>query len=596
LLTSGDGYIEVTLAEANLSRIVGLSRGDADQGYADVDFSYEVRNDGLLSVREYGVAQTTVGSYSTGDVLRIGVQGGVVQYWNNGTLLFVSTQPPRYPLQVDTSLYSVNSTVNNAVLAGTNLIDAPENVVWTSAVGVAVSGNNLTKTAPGGWDAGAVSTRQLTSGDGYMEVTLAETNLSRIVGLSRGNTDQGYADVDFSFEIRSDALLTVREFGTALATFGPYATGDILRIAVEGGAVKYYQNATLLYTSSTTPTYPLLVDTSLFSTASTIKEAVMWGITSVPGENVTWTHAVAVAVTGNSLTKSSANAWDGGAVSTRAIGSGDGSVEVIAGETNTDRRFGLSRGDASQHYTDIDYALAVRSDAGLSVWEGSTFVGAVGTYVTGDLLRIVVQGGVVKYYKNATLLYTSTVPPKYPLLVDTALYTMGSTMKNAVISGNLVTAEEPVVWTNAVGVTASGSDLTKTGGAGWDAGASSTRAIQSGDGYMEVTVAEVVLSRIAGLSRGDTDQTKADVDYGVEISADGLLYVWENGVQRSSGVAYAVGDVIRVGVEGGVVRYYRNDTLLYTSTVPPTYPLLLDTSLFETNATLKKASLTGKLQ
>ena len=42
----------------------------------------------------------------------------------------------------------------------------------------------------------------------------------------------------------------------------------------------------------------------------------------------------------------------------------------------------------------------------------------------------------VKYRKNGTLLYTSTVTPSYPLLVDTALYSNGSTI-SVVISGNL---------------------------------------------------------------------------------------------------------------------------------------------------------------
>ena len=43
----------------------------------------------------------------------------------------------------------------------------------------------------------------------------------------------------------------------------------------------------------------------------------------------------------------------------------------------------------------------------------------------------------VKYRRNGTVFYTSTVAPVYPLLVDTSLYTNGSTLSNVVISGNL---------------------------------------------------------------------------------------------------------------------------------------------------------------
>ncbi len=45
-------------------------------------------------------------------------------------------------------------------------------------------------------------------------------------------------------------------------------------------------------------------------------------------------------------------------------------------------------------------------------------------------------GGVVKYSRNGTVFYTSAKTPSYPLLVDTALYTHGATLKDAVISGS----------------------------------------------------------------------------------------------------------------------------------------------------------------
>jgi RHS repeat-associated protein len=44
---------------------------------------------------------------------------------------------------------------------------------------------------------------------------------------------------------------------------------------------------------------------------------------------------------------------------------------------------------------------------------------------------------VVKYKKNGTVIYTSSVTPTYPLLVDTALWSNGATLNNVVISGNL---------------------------------------------------------------------------------------------------------------------------------------------------------------
>src|SRR5213075_1598177 len=48
--------------------------------------------------------------------------------------------------------------------------------------------------------------------------------------------------------------------------------------------------------------------------------------------------------------------------------------------------------------------------------------------------------GVVKYYKNSTLLYTSSQTLSYPLLVDTSLYSSGNTLSNVVISGSMAGA------------------------------------------------------------------------------------------------------------------------------------------------------------
>src|SRR5207302_858848 len=61
----------------------------------------------------------------------------------------------------------------------------------------------------------------------------------------------------------------------------------------------------------------------------------------------------------------------------------------------------------------------------------------------GDHLRVSVEGGVVKYKKNGVVFYTSAATPSYPLLVDTSLYSTGSTVTNAVINGVLSEDNSP---------------------------------------------------------------------------------------------------------------------------------------------------------
>src|SRR5439155_24242370 len=74
---------------------------------------------------------------------------------------------------------------------------------------------------------------------------------------------------------------------------------------------------------------------------------------------------------------------------------------------------------------------------------------------------------------------------------------------------------EAVAWTNLVNTTATGNSIQKTGGVSstWDAGASSTRAIQSGNGYAQVTVDERGTYKLFGLSNGDANPSTTDVDF-----------------------------------------------------------------------------------
>jgi len=301
-------------------------------------------------------------------------------------------------------------------------------VTWTSAVGVSVSANNLSKPGSNGWNAGAVSTQTISSGDGYVEFTATETNTHRRLGLSLGDSNQSWDDIDFCIYLQNNGTVDINEGATSRGSFGSYAAGDVFRVAVEGGVVKYRKNGTLLYTSTVTPTYPLLVDTSLYSTNATLTNVRL-----VVGGNVAWTSAVGVTVSGNSLSKPGANGWDAGAVSTRTIASGDGYVQFTATETNTHRRLGLSYGNTNQSWDDIDFCIYLENNGTVDINEGATTRGSFGSYAAGDVFRVAVENGVVKYRKNGALLYTSTVTPTYPLLVDTSLYSTNATLTNVVM-------------------------------------------------------------------------------------------------------------------------------------------------------------------
>jgi hypothetical protein len=316
-------------------------------------------------------------------------------------------------------------------------------------------------------------------------------------------------------------------------------------------------------------------------------EVQVWG--GPKTENVAWVAHGNTASAGSALWRTLTTwEWDAGAVSTRAIVSGDGYLEVTS--TPDYLMFGLSNGNTNLSYDDIDYAIFTVSN-GFYIYEGGVQRGGFHEMTSGDKLRVAVEDGVVRYRQNGVLIDTSTIPPAYPLLVDTALVYVGG-IQEAVISGALITLTENVSWFGHTNASSSGSALWKTlASAAFDAGAVSTKAIASADGYVEVTAVEDHL--LFGLSNGDTNASWDDVDYAYYIEWH-TYHVWERGVYRGNG-SMAPGDKMRVAVEGGVVKFRKNGELIHTSTVPPTYPLLVDTSLLLQGPGIQQAVISGTL-
>ena len=115
-LTAGDGYVEFTVGEATTFWLAGLSHGNAGTGYADIDFAFRFNGAGSADVLENGVYAGGDTPYAAGDVFRVAVVGGRVQYKRNGLLLRESARTPVYPLLLDTSLGSIGASVRSAVL------------------------------------------------------------------------------------------------------------------------------------------------------------------------------------------------------------------------------------------------------------------------------------------------------------------------------------------------------------------------------------------------------------------------------------------------------------------------------------------------
>ena len=292
-IQSGDGFLEITVHDTQGLRFVGLSNESSGTAGENIDFALRLQA-GYVEVRENGVykADTVVNS---GDVLRVAIQDGKATYSNNGETFHTSTATPAYPLKAFATLYSMNSTLSNAVLAAGSSNAGPSTVpdesandtilsngqqeplTWNSLVNATASGNALAKTAgcDGCDDAGAVSGQQLQDGNGFLEFTVYDTQSLRFVGLSTVAGGTTADDIDFALRLQG-GYAEVRENGVYRADI-TLNSGDSLRVSVQNGVVNYARNGQVFYSSAATPNFPMKAYARLLSSDSRISNAIGGG-------------------------------------------------------------------------------------------------------------------------------------------------------------------------------------------------------------------------------------------------------------------------------------------------------------------------------
>lgn len=135
---------------------------------------------------------------------------------------------------------------------------------------------------------------------------------------------------------------------------------------------------------------------------------------------------------------------DAGARSNEEISSGNWEFQCTLGPSPSGRTFiGIDHGGGySTDFSNWDYCIHVSTESNTSgtphpadsifVYEGSppnkTYLD--GVWDEGKLLRIVCTNGVVRYYLDSLLLYTSTVAPIYPLYAVVSLACLNKTIVN----------------------------------------------------------------------------------------------------------------------------------------------------------------------
>ncbi len=272
-------------------------------------------------------------------------------------------------------------------------------------------------------------------------------NVTNAVGVAAAEASKAIIHSTAPLTITlDDTALTAGETATVTFTFHEAVTGfDNSDITVEGGTLSTVTSADdgITWTATFTPTADIKDATNLIKVGYDWTYVSSGNAPAVEQLNAAFTTVAPAGVTvsgiGNSITKTAPSWHNAGTFSDQVI-TADGSVSTTVAETNTARTIGLSDIDTNLLYSSIDYALRLRSDGSLSVYENGDNRGWFGTYSSGDVLSVERTGSTITYLKNGSVFYTSTVASTGDLHVDTSLSSEGATLNDIVIKGDNLTA------------------------------------------------------------------------------------------------------------------------------------------------------------
>ena len=160
--------------------------------------------------------------------------------------------------------------------------------------------------------------------------------------------------------------------------------------------------------------------------------------------------AASIALEPNRVAAIAANAsWNNIARSFESFASGDCFVEFTIDTPGIGGAYMLGLqsqiGALTATYTGIDFAVYIVNSSSIQVYENGTFKFNKNdtTILAGDVVKVAIESGIVNYYLNNQLFYTSVNTPNYPMAVGVSFRESGSSASNIKFSDGV-----PNTWTN----------------------------------------------------------------------------------------------------------------------------------------------------
>jgi hypothetical protein len=174
---------------------------------------------------------------------------------------------------------------------------------------------------------------------------------------------------------------------------------------------------------------------------------------------ITWTNILSSTTTlsGTTLTKTSGaeDTPNAGALSQALVG--DGAIEITVPSATAELYLGLDPSSSLvTDYTQLDYLFMVLPNGNISYREGGTYKGELGSVrAVNTVLKFSRASGVITFYVNGTLVYTSPVTTTANVSLHAVLLDVGNSVTAGTItsSGTLATLPAPAAVTQTTAPT-----------------------------------------------------------------------------------------------------------------------------------------------
>jgi hypothetical protein len=146
-----------------------------------------------------------------------------------------------------------------------------------------------------------------------------------------------------------------------------------------------------------------------------------------------------------------------------------------------------------------------------------------------------------------------------------------------------------VVWTNLLGVAATGNSVVKTAATNWGNASATSTVTMSGNVGVEFKAMQTTGYAMAGLAASNPNGDKVALTFSIYFTPGSVVKVRESGVDVKTLGTYTTSDVYSVERSGTAIIYKKNGAVVHTSTKTSTGNLLAATVLYTQNAGISNA-------